>query len=79
MYSKCGLSGTQYKDEKKSKGSRKYTFSRCCKHFETYFLLTMHSLLLNYTNFEKTLGHFENLVFVIMSTRENIHLIARTS
>ena len=27
----------------------------------------------------KTLGQFENLVFVIMSTRENIRLIARTS
>ena len=39
----------------------------------------MHILLLNYTNFKKTLGHFENLVFVIMSTRENIRLIARTS
>ena len=24
----------------------------------------------------KTLGQFENLMFVIMSTRENIHLIA---
>ena len=27
----------------------------------------------------KSLGLFENLVFVIMSTRENIHLIARAS
>ena len=27
----------------------------------------------------KTLGQFENLVFVIMSTRENIRLIARCS
>ena len=27
----------------------------------------------------KTLGQFENLVFVIMSTRENIRLIARGS
>ena len=27
----------------------------------------------------KTLGQFENLVFVIMSTRENIRLIARSS
>ena len=27
----------------------------------------------------KTYGQFENLVFVIMSTRENIRLIARTS
>ena len=26
----------------------------------------------------KTLGQFENLVFVIVSTRENIRLIART-
>ena len=37
----------------------------------------MHILLLNYTNL-KALGQFENLVFVIMSTRENICLIART-
>ena len=27
----------------------------------------------------KTLGQFENLVFVIMSTRENVRLIARCS
>ena len=30
------------------------------------------------TQFLKTLGQFENLVFVIMSTRENIRLIARS-
>ena len=39
----------------------------------------MHILLLNYTNF-KNIKQFENLVFVIMSTRENIRLtIAKTS
>ena len=38
-------------------------------------MLTMHILLPNHTNF-KTLGQFENLVFVIMSTRENTHLMA---
>ena len=38
----------------------------------------MHILLPNYTKLKKTLGQFENLVFVIMSTRENICLIART-
>ena len=49
--------------------------------FEAYLLPTMHILLPNYNNFfkKKTLGQFENLVFVIMSTRENIRLIARTS
>ena len=31
------------------------------------------------TSILKTLGQFENLEFVIMSTRENIRLIARTS
>ena len=31
------------------------------------------------TPISKTLGQFENLVFVIMSTRENIRLIARSS
>ena len=45
---------------------------------ETYFVAYYAYLLLNCTNF-KTLGQFENLVFVIMSTRENIRLIARTS
>ena len=42
--------------------------------FETYFDA-------NYTYFTtlKSLGLFENLAFVIMSTRENIRLIARGS
>ena len=31
------------------------------------------------TPISKTLGQFENLVFVIMSTRENVRLIARCS
>ena len=47
--------------------------------FETYLLPAMHILLPNYNNFKKTLGQFENLVFVIMSTRDNIRVIARTS
>ena len=47
--------------------------------FETYVLPSMHILLPNYTYLKKTLGQFENLVFVIMSTRENIRLIAKTS
>ena len=34
-------------------------------------------LLPKQTNFKKKLGQFENLGFVIMSTRENIRLIAR--
>ena len=46
--------------------------------FSGILLLTVHILLLNYTIF-KTLGQFENFVFVIMSTSENIRLIARTS
>ena len=41
-------------------------------------LPTMHILLPNCTNL-KTLAHLENLMFVIMSTRENTRLIARTS
>ena len=44
--------------------------------FETCFTHTMYILLPNHTNF-KTLGQFENLMFIIMSTRENIRLIAR--
>ena len=45
--------------------------------FDAYYII-MHILRPNYTNFKKTLGQFENLVFVIMSTRENIRFIART-
>ena len=41
------------------------------------FMLTMHILLPATPNL-KTLGQFGNLVFVIMSTRANIRLIART-
>ena len=41
----------------------------CC--LLSYFTAKLHQFL--------TLGQFENLVFVIMSTRENIRLIARTS
>ena len=37
----------------------------------------MHILLPNYTNF-KNIRLFENLVIVIMSSRENMSLIART-
>ena len=41
-------------------------------------MLSMHILLPKQSNF-KTLGQFENLGFLIMSTRENTRLIARTS
>ena len=40
-------------------------------------MLSMHILLPKQSNFKKMLGQFENLGFVIMSTRENIRLIAR--
>ena len=43
-------------------------------HFETYCIFYCQT-----TQILKTLGQFENLVFVIMSTRENIRLIARSS
>ena len=46
--------------------------------FETYFDANIHIILRKQTNF-KSLGIFENLAFVIMSTRENIRLIARAS
>ena len=61
-------------------GSRKCTFSRYCKWqiaLKRILMLTEHILLPNYT-ISKTFWQFENLVFVIMSTRENIRLIART-
>ena len=40
-------------------------------------MLSMKILLPEQTNF-KDIGQFENVGFVIMSTRENIRLIART-
>ena len=53
-------------------------------HFEMYFVaccayFTAKLQIFFYTPILKTLGQFENLVFVIMSTRENIRLIARSS
>ena len=45
--------------------------------FATYFVAYYGYFTAKLTNF-KTLELFENLVFVIMSTRENIRLIART-
>ena len=62
-------------------GGRKCTFTRYFKWLialKRILLPTMHILLPNYTNL-KTLGQFEKLVFVIMPTRENIRLIARSS
>ena len=35
----------------------------------------MYILLSNHANLNKTLGQFENLLFVIMSTRENIYIL----
>ena len=46
-------------------------------HFQTCLLLTMH-IYCQTTPIFKKIGQFENLVFVIMSTSENIRLIART-
>ena len=47
--------------------------------FETYFVAYYASFTALTTPILKTLGQFENLVFVIMSTREHIRLIARSS
>ena len=47
--------------------------------FETYFVVYYAYFTAELHQFNKTLGQFENLVFVIMSTRENIRLIARSS
>ena len=44
--------------------------------FKPILMLSMHILLPKQSNF-KTLGQFENSGFLIMSTRENIRLIAR--
>ena len=45
-------------------------FVACC----AYFTAKLHQF-----KKKKTLGQFENLVFVIMSTKENIRLFARSS
>ena len=61
-------------------GSRRRKFSRLCKlliALKPILMLSMHILLRN-SPILKILGQFENLGFVIMSTRENIRLIART-
>ena len=47
--------------------------------FETYFAAYYVYFTAILHQVQKTLGQFENLVFVIMSTRENIRLIARCS
>ena len=47
--------------------------------FETFFAAYYAYFTAELHQLKKTLGQFENLVFVIMSTRENIRLIARTS
>ena len=47
-------------------------------HFETYFVAYFAHFTAELHQLKKTLGQFENLVFVIIPTRENIRLIART-
>ena len=46
--------------------------------FETYFDAFYVNFSTGTDQFLKTLGQFQNLGFAIMSTRENIRLIART-
>ena len=46
-------------------------FEACCVACYAHFTAKLHQL-------KKALGQFEDLVFVIMSTRENIRLMART-
>ena len=47
--------------------------------FETYFCCLLCIFNCQTIPILRTFGQFENLVFVIMSTRENIRLIARNS
>ena len=58
-------------------GGRKCTFTRY--FIETYFVAYYAYFTAKLHQFKKTLGQFEKLVFVIMQTRENIRLIARSS
>ena len=60
-------------------GSRRRKFSQLCKRWialKPILMLFVHILLPKQSNF-KNIRAFENLGFVIMSTRENIRLIAR--
>ena len=54
-----------------------HVFTVYVNHFETYFV-AYYAHFTSEPHHFKTIGQFENLVFVIMSTRENICLIART-
>ena len=58
-----------------------FTVLYMVNHFEAYFVAYCAYFTAEIHQFKKkhTLGQIENLVFVIMSTRENIRLIARTS
>ena len=81
IYSKSGLSGTQYKGVKlwvRVESARLQGIVNGESLWNVFYCL----LCIFYcqtTQILKTLGQFENLVFVIMSTRENIRLIARCS
>ena len=81
IYSKSGLNGTQYKGVKWGVGvesARLYGIVNG-ESLWNVFCCLLCIFFCQTTPIFKTLGQFENLVFVIMSTRENIRLIARTS
>ena len=81
IYSKFGLNGTQYKDVKWGMEVESAHFHGIVngESLCNIFCCLLCTFYCQTTPILKTLGQFENLVFVIMSTRENIRLIARTS
>ena len=55
-----------------------FTVLKTVNRFETYFIAYYVYFTAELHQLKKTFGQFENLVFVIMSTWENIRFITRT-
>ena len=79
IYLNCRLNGTQSKDVKWGVGVEGASFHGFVNDWSLWNLFWCFFCIFYYRNSPilKILGQFENLGFVIMSTRENIRLIAR--
>ena len=79
IYKNYRLNGTQSKDVKWGVGVEGASFHGFVNDGSLWNLFWCFLCIFNYRNSPilKILGQFENLGFVIMSTRENIRLIAR--
>ena len=81
IHSKSGLNGTQYKGVKWGVGVQSARLHGIVNGESLWniFCCLLCIFYCQTTLISKTLGQFENLVFVIMSTRENVRPIARCS